>query len=114
MSPRLVYVCGPMSGYPAFNYPAFNDAAAELRKAGYAALNPVDSERHNISGKPQSWDWYMRHALRMVTDADGIALLPGWEASKGATVEVYVARALGMPIRSLAAWLREDAERMSA
>ena len=73
-----LYIAGPMTGYPEFNYPAFRMAEAQLRARGYAPLCPVDSEEHNTTGKPQTWDWYMRHALRMVLAAEGLALIPGW------------------------------------
>lgn len=99
-----------MSGLPEFNYPAFNAAAAMLRGLGYDVLNPVDAEQHNPTpGVPQAWDWYMRHALRMVLNADAIALLPGWENSRGATVEVYIANALGMETQLLEHWVERAA-----
>jgi hypothetical protein len=105
-----LYVAGPMTGLPEFNYPAFVAAAADLRRAGYAVLCPVDSEKHNPTpGTPQSWEWYMRHALRMVLNADGIATLPDWESSRGARVEVDLAQHLGMDVRPVTAWLREAA-----
>ena len=99
-----LYVAGPMSGLPDFNYPAFNAAERVLRVRGYAVLNPVKAEEHNDTGKPQTWDWYMRHALRMVLDSEGLALLPGWENSRGATLEVQVAKALGLPCKPLSEW----------
>lgn len=101
-----LYVAGPMTGLPEFNYPAFNEAAERLQGAGYRVLNPVDSEQHNPTpGTPQPWDWYMRHALRMVLEADGLALLPGWRASRGARLEVRVADALCLPTRPAGAWV---------
>ena len=99
-----VYVAGPMTGLPDFNYPAFTAAAERLTAAGHRALNPVDSETLNDTGSPQTWDWYMRHALRMVLDADGIALLDGWEASRGARLEHHVATTLGIPVHPLTEW----------
>ncbi|MBF4578927.1 DUF4406 domain-containing protein [Frigoribacterium sp. VKM Ac-2530] len=101
-----VYVAGPMSGLPDFNYPAFNEAAQMLRDTGYRVLNPVDSEEENHSGGPETWDWYMRHALRMVTQADGIALLDGADTSRGARLEQQVGKEIGLDIRPLAEWLQ--------
>lgn len=101
-----LYVAGPMTGLPEFNYPAFNAAAETLRLKGYDVNNPVDAELANPTpGTPQSWDWYMRHALRMVLDSDGIAVLDGWRSSKGATLEVRVAQALQMPVRPYSEWV---------
>lgn len=105
-----LYVAGPMTGLPEFNYPAFNAAATMLRGLGYDVLNPVDAEQHNPTpGTPQTWDWYMRHALRMVLDADALALLPGWEKSRGARVEVELAYALGMEAKPLEHWVERAA-----
>lgn len=101
-----VYVAGPMTGYDDFNYPAFELAGSELKQRGFTVLNPTASEAENDSGKPQEWHWYMRRAIRMVTEADAICLLPGWEESRGATLEVEVAKALQLDVRVLAAWVR--------
>lgn len=32
---RRVYIAGPMTGLPEFNYPAFNACAADLRAKGF-------------------------------------------------------------------------------
>jgi hypothetical protein len=102
-----LYVTGPMTGLPEFNYPAFRAAGARLQLAGFEVLNPIDAEEHNVTGQPQAWDWYMRHALRMVLDADGLAVLPGAALSRGARLEIHVAAALGLPIRDVAVWTAE-------
>lgn len=99
-----VYVAGPMTGLPESNYPAFHAAAATLEALGHQVLNPVDAEQFNDTGKPQTWDWYMRHAIAMVIKADGIALLPGWERSKGANLEYQIGRALDLDIREVENW----------
>lgn len=100
-----VYIAGPMTGLPKQNYPAFNAAAARLRALGYEVLNPVDSEAENHKKGPQSHAWYMRRAVRMVSHADGIALLPGWEKSAGAALEVQIGRALELEIQTLGGWV---------
>jgi hypothetical protein len=99
-----------MTGLPEYNYPAFRAAEKALREAGYGVLNPVDAEDLNPTpGRPQEWHWYMRHALRMVLASDGIALLPGWENSRGATLEVQVAKALTLPLADVSEWLERAA-----
>lgn len=94
-----VYISGPMTGYPGYNYPAFHAAENELRSRGYDTLNPA---RHPAQ---ESWVDYLRLDLVDVLAADGLALLPGWEASRGAQLEVHVAHALGMRVLPLNAWL---------
>lgn len=100
-----LYIAGPMTGYPDFNYPAFHAAAEHLRAAGYDVLNPADSEAENTTGEPQEWTWYMRRAIAMLVQADGIALLPGWTESKGARLEAYLAEVLDMQAQRVEAWL---------
>lgn len=94
LKPTL-YLAGPMSGLPEFNFPAFHQAAAELRSRGYTVINPAELDDGDTS-KP--WDYYMRRDLKMLVDADAVAVLPGWRKSKGASLEVHVAQALGMPV----------------
>lgn len=100
-----LYIAGPMTGIPDSNYPAFNQAEIELRAAGYDVLNPVASEEHNTTGTTQTWQWYMRHGLAMLVEADGVAILPGWDSSRGATLEVHVARSLDLPVNDVVGWL---------
>jgi hypothetical protein len=44
------------------------------------------------------WADFLRRDLAEVLRVDAVAVLDGWEASKGASLEVHVARALGMPV----------------
>lgn len=103
-TPRTLYISGPMTGYLNFNYPAFNAAANELRAAGYNVLNPVENNALNVTGEARSREWYMRHAIRQLVDADGVALLPGWASSRGACIEVDLAISLAMDRHSVGAW----------
>lgn len=99
--PPLVYVAGPMTGIADFNFPAFNAAADRLLNNGYEVINPADNdngdpEQARTSGTP--WEDYMRKDIADLIEADAIAVLPGWQNSKGASLEVTVAAALDMPI----------------
>lgn len=100
-----LYVAGPMTGLPEFNYPAFIDAHMSLTSAGFKVLNPA---RHGFDPS-KTWSDYMRLGLTDVTKCDGVAVLDGWHNSSGARLEVYVARRLGLPIRSVAAWIERAA-----
>jgi len=105
-----------MRGIPEFNFPAFHAAAASLRIEGHTVFSPAekDIERHgtdisagNATGSEkeaeekhgfnlrvalgQDLDWICEHA-------EGIALLPGWENSKGARAEKATAEALGLEV----------------
>lgn len=95
-----VYLSGPMTGLVDYNYPAFHTARDALRAAGYDVISPA-------RGMVEGWNWsdYMRRGLRDVCDADVVAVLPGWEQSKGAQLEVLCAQALGMRVEPLEVWL---------
>jgi hypothetical protein len=114
-----IYVAGPMRGIPEFNFPAFNAAADKLRADGHEVFNPAqrDNERHgkdiskgNASGDEklaaEQHGFNLRVALGddlawICAEADAIALLPGWENSKGATAEKATADALGLEVMEL-------------
>lgn len=101
-----VYVAGPMTGIEDFNYPTFNAAADSLRAAGYEVLNPTLDRKSPAEDPPgMTWVDYMRAAIIMVAKADGIALLPGWTSSRGATLEVEIAQRLELPVGRVEDWL---------
>ncbi len=105
-----VYIAGPMKGLPSFNVPAFDAAANAWRDAGFAVINPadVDREKHDLdhsqfatgdveaTGIP--YETFLREAVIQVAGCYAIAVLPGWQQSTGASLEVHVGRALKMPI----------------
>ena len=96
-----LYLSGPMSGVKDFNHPAFNAAASELRAAGYSVFNPVD----NGVLSSAEWPEHMRADIKKLMDCHAVATLPGCSASKGARLEIYNARALGMRVATVGAWI---------
>ena len=89
-----VYVSGPMTGYPEFNYPAFTHACRVLRDQGLTVLSP-----HEVGETPGlTWADYIRKDLALLAQAQSVVVLDGWECSRGAQLEVYIAHALGMPV----------------
>ena len=111
-----IYVAGPMRGIPEFNFPAFKAAAELLRAQGHYVFNPAekDNERHgediskgNLTGDEsqaaKEYGFDLRVALGddlkwICAEAEAIALLPGWQNSKGAKAEYCTAVALGLKI----------------
>lgn len=92
---KTIYIAGPMTGLPDFNYPAFNAKASLLRKLGYDVVNPAEFQ---IPDPAKTWKSYMREAIRQLSRADGIYLLRDWTESKGARLEARIAIDLGMGI----------------
>lgn len=96
-----VYIAGPMTGLPEFNYPTFRWAAHCLRDAGYEVEDPST----NVNPTPGDYHGWLRAGLAQLVRCDAVALLPGWEASGGARLEVNVGATLGMQVKPLAEWL---------
>lgn len=113
-----IYLAGPMRGYPEFNYPAFHQYAAELRLNGHTVFSPAekDIERHNgedISkgttgdlAEIEAKGFSLRDAIfddleYIIRHADAIALLPGYEASKGVAVELALSEFLNLKVIKL-------------
>ncbi|MGK3957871.1 DUF4406 domain-containing protein [Arthrobacter sp. R4] len=94
-----LYIAGPMSGLPEYNYPAFHAAEARLKAAGYETLNPANNPEQD------SWEGYMRAAIAQVVQADGIAYLPGSYSSRGARLELRLAEELSMKTAPLDSWI---------
>jgi hypothetical protein len=89
-----VYLSGPMTGIPEFNHPAFHTAAAELRAKGLEVINPAELNP-DLS---QPWETCIRTDIKALCDCDAIALMPGWETSRGAHLELHIAHRIGMGI----------------
>jgi hypothetical protein len=105
-----------MRGIAQFNFPAFHEAARQLRADGHEVFSPAekDNERYgtDISKGNSDGDetkaaaehgFNLREAFAVdlmwiCQHAEGIALLPGWENSKGARAERAVAEALGLQV----------------
>lgn len=101
---RHLYIAGPMSGFPKKNFPEFKKAAKKLRKAGYRVISPAELEI--MRPLCVTWEECLRRDLRYVlTKCYGMATLPGCKKSRGATLEVYVAKQLDMQIHTLDYWL---------
>ena len=97
--PRAVlYVAGPMTNQPFFGRPVFETATDQLRRAGYHVLNPA---RQPLG---LSYREYMRRGENDLIYSDGVALLPGWEDSPGATHEKNLAQSWGLDVRPIDAW----------
>lgn len=97
-----LYIAGPMTGLPEFNFPAFFEAEARLRANGYEIRNPA---RHGAGHPDASWSDYMRRDIPDLLACRAVALLPGWQKSRGATLEVHIAESLDMEIKAVDEWM---------
>lgn len=108
-----VYIAGPMTGHPDFNFPAFRAAATQYRDQGFDVISPAELDEQadfdptgltgneNLALHGMSLRNILARDLELVSTVDGLILLKGWEQSKGATAEIALAAALGL-------WVIED------
>lgn len=105
-----LYVIGPVTGIDDDNRLEFERVDKKLKEAGHFADIP-----HRWVFPGSHWDTAMAESIRrMMTmwgnamqldEPFGIAMLDGWEQSKGATIEHDLAVALGIPCKPWREWL---------
>lgn len=104
-----VYVAGPMTGVPLYNWPAFEAAARRLRDRGHDVVTPTEIDEAegwvvvDRWGGPSDYrdkilavrtteqfdyDKVLKRDLEAVESCDAIYLLKGWEDSPGALTEL--------------------------
>ena len=116
-----IYLAGPMSGIPQFNYPAFDAASELLRGLGYDVQSPAEMDDPNIRAaalaspdgshrefqgelerqghQPETWGDFLARDVKVVADeVEGVILLPRWERSRGARLEVFIALQVQKPV----------------
>lgn len=104
---KAIYLAGPMTGYPDFNFPEFNRVAQEFRDAGWKVWNPADKEGETLSSesrktgdhiKAQKDGFNFREVflwdVDKVIQSNAIFMLEGWENSPGARAEHAIAVAM--------------------
>ena len=78
----VVYIAGPMTGQPLFNYPKFYGYAELIQKEwGCKVLNPARQPNG------LKYSEYLKRAMEDVNAASVVVLLDGWENSNGAMKE---------------------------
>jgi Holliday junction resolvase RusA-like endonuclease len=119
-----VYLAGPMRGIAEQNFPAFHAATRALRDGGVEVWSPAEydlSQGHDPTGTSGSEaelaasGFDIRGALCadltwICKEADVVIVLPGWEHSRGALAEVWTAHAIGIPVITLADFLRHGVD----
>ena len=119
---RHIYLSGGMSGIPRSEYQRkFREAEAILRRHGYGSINPcrvwpcrfpwLYRLMNALLGKRITYAVILAYDLiLLMTRADGIAMLPGWQASRGAQIENYVAR--HFPLMGISRQVTEEIDKI--
>lgn len=106
LTQKSVYIAGPMSGYPNFNFPAFFAAEEKFKAEGWDVKNPAGKDveddpdiQNNATGDASiaiAKGWDFRGAFKWDAEAviygDAIYMLKGWEFSPGASAEHAIAK----------------------
>ena len=102
-----LYLAGPMTGIPKFNFPAFEAAAQSLRAQGYEIISPHEQDSPAVqaaawastdgkldnheAGAGETWGQILARDVQIIADrVEGIAFLPNWHKSRGARLEAFV------------------------
>lgn len=106
-----LYLAGPMRGIIEFNHPEFRRVTAALRAAGHEVFSPAEHNEHvglrteGLAGDQSAVEaeFPIRRLLGddlawICAQGEGVALLKGWEHSKGACAEAATGKALGLPV----------------
>ena len=93
---KRIYVAGPMTNIPDYNYPAFRDMHKRLTACGFVDILDPTTIAEGDTSKP--YDFYIRESLKLLTKAEAMIMLDGWEKSKGACLEYQAARAMNLTI----------------
>lgn len=104
---KTVYISGPITGIPNHNEESFDNADRLLSDLGYETINPINNDKRS---RNKSWAFYMCLDMVSVAKADVLVLLPGWEQSKGAVIEIAVAERLEKEILEITnpAFIQDD------
>lgn len=115
-----IYLAGRMRGLKNLNFDRFNKEAKNLRAEGHTVFNPAERDikkyGERILKKAQrgshaaiaksvglstldlARECFLADTKWICSHADAIALIPGWEKSKGARAEKSLAEAIGLRI----------------
>lgn len=91
-----VYISGKITGLDIeeakYN---FSNAEVLLKDMGFIPVNPMKSVLYN-----PVWEWweYMRDDIALLLRCEAIAMQANWRESKGARLELAIAKELGMQI----------------
>lgn len=102
MQVSTIFISGPMSGLADYGRENFTKAEAMLRSRGYAVLNPA------VLPTDLPEKAYMPICLAMLSQADEVYALDGWEKHEGCLIELAYAARQGKPVTYQKEWKRSE------
>ena len=93
---KTIYISGKITGTDDYEE-RFRKVEIELMSRGFNVLNPVKAgkwlERY-LAPKFPTWVEYMKYAIKLMMFADCIYMLKGYRESRGARLELFLAKIL--------------------
>lgn len=91
-----LYISGPMTGYPDHNHKTFNHVAAVIKERyNIDYFSPAEIFNGDLT---LSRHEYMLEDIRGLIECDAIVMIEGWESSKGASLELEIAKEINLPV----------------
>ena len=90
-----IYISGKITGLK--NYAELFESAEQiLTEQGFEVINPVKIKAHERHD--QSWESFMRVDLFALLNCDSVFMLKNWRDSKGAKLELHIAKKMNMNV----------------
>lgn len=91
---KRIYISGPMTNVPNLNLLTFENMASHLRTLGFLPIIP------HVNGLPitSSYNAHLVRDIETLLSCDGVVLLQGWNKSRGALIEAFVADQMQIPL----------------
>lgn len=93
----MVYISGKITGVENLNAERFERAEHLMLSKGYRPINPLKLP-HVMGHATRKWSDYMREDIKAMMDCSAVAVLGDWIDSKGAMLEVNIAREIGIEL----------------
>lgn len=93
---KIIYLSGKITGTDDYKS-RFSLAEQKLKNKGVQVLNPVKAGMYlarSLAPEVPTWVQYMKCSIKLMMKANCIYMLKGYEESKGARLELLIARVL--------------------